>query len=60
MDLDVMAEHKSPHIVLYYGSVIWSVSSSVIAEHKSPHIVLYYGSVIWSVSSSAHQTGLKC
>ncbi len=27
MDLDVMAEHKSPHIVLYYGSVIWNVST---------------------------------
>lgn len=26
MDLHVMSNHKSPHIVQYYGSVIWNVS----------------------------------
>lgn len=26
MDLHVMSHHKSPHIVQYYGSVIWNVS----------------------------------
>ena len=26
MDLHVMSNHKSPHIVQYYGSAIWNVS----------------------------------
>ena len=30
MDLDVMAEHRSPHIVLCYGSAIWNVSEQFI------------------------------
>ena len=28
MDLHVMSNHKSPHIVQYYGSAIWNVSQS--------------------------------
>lgn len=28
MDLNVMSIHKSPHIVKYYGSVIWNVSQN--------------------------------
>ncbi|XP_064396634.1 dual specificity mitogen-activated protein kinase kinase 7-like [Halichondria panicea] len=35
MDLDVMAEHKSPHIVLYYGSVIWNNEVWVFMERMS-------------------------
>ena len=39
MDLDVMAQHKSPHIVNYFGSVIWNVSTSLSGYYQPDEMI---------------------